>query len=875
MFKKLLENKKILWILAAVAVVLVAGILLAVLLPGGEVEPNPTTTGAGVKSYTISLQTEGGMPLAGVDVFLYGDEACTDLVAVGKTGTDGSATITANSAQLYAVLKGIPAGYALETCYPITQADTQLVFKTQLQTAMGSVSLGSIMFDFTVTATDGTQYTLSELLKTKKAVVLNFWYADCDPCKSEFPFLQEAYDSYSEEIAVLALSPLDDAATVAQYHSNSGLTLPMAAVDPQWINAIGLQFYPTTLIIDRYGMVSLKHVGAVTEAVTFVDAFGFFAAEDYQQQVVTDITDLQVDNTPDGSAEKPFEFGGVSEFELEIEAGATIHCQVFRVSGMLLSVNDTDVSVLYDAQTYKPENGTISFVVTTPDTYTPVMLAFTNEGSAKKTVKVKFDFLPGTMDKPYALEPGEVSVDIAAGNSVGVYYAYTADKAGVLSVQCQSVTEGVDYGFTLYNLNSYVYRTVESDGEDGLLTISVAAGDVVQFVASTLPDETNEYPAAQMRFLVTFEEGAAPTQPSVPETTPTVPTTPPTTVPPETTVPVTTVPPSTTVPMTTVPPSTTVPVTSVPPSTTAPVTTVPPTTAPVVTVPPATTVPPTTAPTQPSAQFTELYFGKAYHVYVGTNNVTLTPDKDRLTYFLFTPEESGTYQIIASAEIRYFGSNTSYVWDQTDNMGVVNNTLTLNVKETSLGASYVLAVKASAGSGTLTVTRTGEATLEWEDLPYDVYDGVYTPKDFTYTGGTLTYVTITGKPSNYVPVLGSDGFYHLNSADGPLLYLNLGGNSTNPAKETDTTLYAMLHSNRPIIQGTVKDENGNNLYKRQYNDLVQKYIDCADKGLYPLTPDLVEILKTQNDNWYLWLASSNSRVNKEMAWMANICYEQQ
>jgi len=53
---------------------------------------------------------------------------------------------------------------------------------------------------------------------------------------------------------------------------------------------------------------------------------------------------------------------------------------------------------------------------------------------------------------------------------------------------------------------------------------------------------------------------------------------------------------------------------------------------------------------------------------------------------------------------------------------------------------------------------------------------------------------------------------------------------------------------------------------------VQKYIDCSDDGLYPMTADLMRILKTQNDNWYLYLASENADVEKEMAWMCNVCY---
>lgn len=379
-------------------------------------------------------------------------------------------------------------------------------------------------------------------------------------------------------------------------------------------------------------------------------------------------------------------------------------------------------------------------------------------------------------------------------------------------------------------------------------TIPATSGSSATMIPSSAAASVTTMPTSAVATVVTTASAA-----TIPSTAPT------------TTLTAPTVPPSTTVP-TTVPPSTAVP-TTVPPTTAA---TAPTTAAPVTTAPPMTTVPPTTAP----SQFTELYVGKAYHVTVGTNHVTFAPNGDGLTYFLFIPEQSGTYTLTASAQLRYFGSDTSRIWDQTDNMGIVNNTLTLNVKQTSLFASYVLAVKTAAGSGTLTVSRIGEATLEWEDLPYNVYNGIYTPKDFTYTGGTLTYVNVTGEASDFVLVLGSDGYYHLNGADGPLLYLNLGGSSANPAKETGITLHAMLRNNRPI-RGTVKDENGNNLYKRQYNDLVQKYIDCADRGLYPLTPDLVEILKTQNDNnWYPSLVDKYPQAKRELTWMANICYEQ-
>ena len=832
-------TKKILTLCLSVCLVLLA------MLSGcaAKTETPETTAAQGLGSYTMTLHTEGGMAFSGIEVFAYGDEALTDLVAVGSTNAEGSVTFTAPTryTKLYAVPKSIPKGYAQLPSYLLEAATTPIVLKSQLAAAPETVGKGDIMFDFSVTATDGTTYKLSELLAQKKAVVLNFWFEQCNPCREEFPYLQEAWEQYSDEIAVLALSPVDDAETVKQYQQDMGLTFPMASVDASWQNYFGLQYFPTTVIIDRYGMISLRQTGTVPDTATFADAFAFYTADDYQQQLVSDISDLQVEAEPDGTKENPFTFGGVKEFEVQVESGATVYCHVYKVSGMQLSIAGESLCVKYNEQNYRPENGGITFGVSSPDPYTPVELAITNNGSAAKTVKVEFAFLPGTMDNPYTLELGEFTADIAAGNSQGVYYTYTAQKYGVLSLNCLSATSGVEYSYSLYNLNTYAYRALESDGENGKLTIQVNAGDVLQIVASTLPNGTNEYPAAQLKLVAAFEEQVPPA---------TVPTTQPTTVPP------------------------TQPVTVPPVQPTTPAATVPQATTPVTTVPPAT-VPPTTSGST-EREFTSLYGGeiKAYHLTEGTNQLSLTAGK--LNYFLFTPTQSGMYKFTGSHDLRYFGTNLSFISDQTSTVNRVNNSFDVNIKESNIGASYLLGIQAPSGvtSGSVTIQRTGEAQLEWDDLPYDVYNGVYTPQSWTFGGGTLTYVDVTKNASNYNLVLGSDGFYHMNSADGPVVYLNLGSDSTNEAQETDITLYSMLNSNRPIIQGTVKDANGNNLYKRQYNDLVQRYIDCASSGLYGLTPDLMEILKTQNDSWYIWLASSNSRVKQDAAWMANLCYVQ-
>lgn len=128
--------------------------------------------------------------------------------------------------------------------------------------------VGSVMYDFTLRAANGKTYTLSTLLETKKAVVLNFWYDGCVPCREEFPYMQLAYEQYQSDLEILAITedPDDIDAAVVAYATMMDLTFPMVSVDQK----IGLEGMfsvtnvPTTVMIDGEGVVSEIHVGSST-----------------------------------------------------------------------------------------------------------------------------------------------------------------------------------------------------------------------------------------------------------------------------------------------------------------------------------------------------------------------------------------------------------------------------------------------------------------------------------------------------------------------------------------------------------------------------------------------------------------------------------
>ena len=252
------RNKTFLRIFAAV-------LCLASLLSMAACSEAPEQTiPAGQTAYTVEVLSASGTAMAGVGVYVYTDSTLENLVQVVKTDDDGKAAFTADTSDSYAVvLKDVPAGYELAESYALTGESTQIVLNSAVisDTSLSGVvyKLGDVIRDFTVTTPDGESYTLSKLLAENKAVVLNFWYTGCVPCRMEFPYLQEAYDKYSDELALLAINPVEaDDAAIKDFRESMGLTMPMAQCDPMFQDAFNLS-YPTTVVIDQYGQIVLVH----------------------------------------------------------------------------------------------------------------------------------------------------------------------------------------------------------------------------------------------------------------------------------------------------------------------------------------------------------------------------------------------------------------------------------------------------------------------------------------------------------------------------------------------------------------------------------------------------------------------------------------
>lgn len=150
----------------------------------------------------------------------------------------------------------------------------------------GAYRLGDTIANFSISTPDGETLSLQALLQKYRAVVLNFWFKDCTWCDYEFPYLEEAWQQLSSDVAVLALSPYDDAQTIADYQASKGLTFPMA-MDTAGLSAqFGIGSYPTTIVIDRYGVYCLREEGAQPSAQAFIDLLTPYIEADYSQSVL-------------------------------------------------------------------------------------------------------------------------------------------------------------------------------------------------------------------------------------------------------------------------------------------------------------------------------------------------------------------------------------------------------------------------------------------------------------------------------------------------------------------------------------------------------------------------------------------------------------
>jgi len=282
--------KKMLSLLLAIALML----SMAACVNDDSGENTGATGDAGGSTYTVNLKTQGGMALSDIDVYIYADSTLGDLKQYGQTDANGSVSFDlAQSADYAVTLSGVPDGYDVQASYAFSGNTANITLTSSLITGKdlsgATLGLGDVMYDFEVTTPAGETIKLSDMLSEKKMVLLNFWYTTCSWCVTEFPYMEDAYQMFKDDVGILALDPLttDSNEAIAAFPAAQGLSLsfPMAKCPMAWSTTFGITGYPTSVIIDRYGVICAVEAGAITSLRPFTCAFEHFTSDDYNQKL--------------------------------------------------------------------------------------------------------------------------------------------------------------------------------------------------------------------------------------------------------------------------------------------------------------------------------------------------------------------------------------------------------------------------------------------------------------------------------------------------------------------------------------------------------------------------------------------------------------
>jgi peroxiredoxin len=128
--------------------------------------------------------------------------------------------------------------------------------------ARAALPLGKPAPSFTARTLDGKPFRLRDL--RGKVVLLDFWAVGCPPCRIEMPELHKLQRKYAAQgLRIIGVTQMDPTAQQARAALKElGVTYP-ALLDPD--EKIGrryqLEAHPTTVLIDRRGIVRMVNTG--------------------------------------------------------------------------------------------------------------------------------------------------------------------------------------------------------------------------------------------------------------------------------------------------------------------------------------------------------------------------------------------------------------------------------------------------------------------------------------------------------------------------------------------------------------------------------------------------------------------------------------
>lgn len=259
-----------------------------------------------IERYAVKVSDTFGRVLPDVRVFVHRDNGSDYNICSAPvfTDADGYAYFDLDNSFEYSVeLSSFSMAYVAKSGenranrYPLVSSQTEIVLSTNPSYRPDYYNVGDLIADIGLVSVNGVEYNIYDVLREKKAIILNFWFCECIPCALEFPALNRAYCEYSDSIEVFALNDTDNAERILAFPSEKRIEMsfPTFARDMAPFLNNDMFFnrgYPNTVVIDRYGVVSFIHSGSMTSVDSWSKIIEYYISDSYDGTPLRSINDL-------------------------------------------------------------------------------------------------------------------------------------------------------------------------------------------------------------------------------------------------------------------------------------------------------------------------------------------------------------------------------------------------------------------------------------------------------------------------------------------------------------------------------------------------------------------------------------------------------
>jgi thiol-disulfide isomerase/thioredoxin len=145
--------------------------------------------------------------------------------------------------------------------------------KKRMESRLAPPPLPAVSWDFAMELHDLSGGPVAATEFVGKVLILNFWATWCAPCVAEMPNLLRLHAATSDVGVNMACVSRESRETVAKFLEKRGLSAPVYLLAGDLPECFKTRGIPATFILDKRGMIALRHVGAASWDDASVIAF--------------------------------------------------------------------------------------------------------------------------------------------------------------------------------------------------------------------------------------------------------------------------------------------------------------------------------------------------------------------------------------------------------------------------------------------------------------------------------------------------------------------------------------------------------------------------------------------------------------------------